>query len=569
MCKLWTVAGGEDLMRRQLQSAVLWSLCALCVTVTACHPDDNDPKGQAGDLKDPVRREFALGRLQSIYSQRLSEAKGDRSKPPIKEFCDATVEPMTKLYIEHPEDTQNGLRVLSLLNEMRDPRALPALIKALEWKAEVSEDHAVTAALTMIEIDIPADQRGAVVDALGKALLRVDGARGADNRMRKSFTEVLGKLKDRRAIEPLTKIALKRDASQSFLFNILALQQLVAIADPSTTATFIKGLYWFDSNNPAMRMNDVATSGLVAIGKPALEPLLKVLNGEDAEANNVVKLYIETVKQKDADAARKMNAPALISTEATFSLGKLGFREALDPLIEESKSEDKTRAMGAALALVSIVRAQEDTPKIVEALTKVYGRLDMAQRPQLLVAMRHMYAPELLPFLMNVAKTKVNEYGADGARLYAFQSYALLANKTEMAALKALFDKEPLYKEQLPDHVPLFTVAGECDANTDCWTGKLKSTDKVVLRKAASSLARFGRGNDKAISALVQLFSHRDLEVRNEALSAVDAMAVKGSKEAVQKIDELETVEGGRSIWNNFKREALPTRSRLQLRAGA
>jgi HEAT repeat protein len=556
-------------MRRQLQSAVLWGLCALCVGVAACHPDDNDPKGQAGDLNDPVRREHALERLQAIFSARLSEAKGDRSKPSIKEFCDATNEGLTKTYVEHPEDSQNGLRILSLMNEMRDPRTLPALIKALDWKAEVSEDHAVTAALTMIEIDIPAGQRGEVVDALGKALLRIDGARGADNRMRKAFIEVLGKLKDKRAVEPLTKIALKRDASQHFLINILAAQQLVAIADPDSTGTFIKGLYWFDVNNPAMRMNDVSTSGLVAIGRPALAPMLKVLSGEDEEANTVVKQYIQAIKQKDSDAASKMDPRAILSTEATFTLGKLGFRDALDPLIEEAKSADKTRSMGAALALVSIVRKPEDTQKIVDALTKAYGAMDMGQRPQLLVAMRHMYAAELMPFLFNVAKTKVTEYGGDAARLYAFQSYALLANKAEMAQAKALFDKDALFKEQLSDHLPLFAAANACDASVDCWTSKLKDNDKVVLRKASSTLARFGRGNDKAIHALVALFAHRDLEVRNEALSAVDSMAEKGSKEAVDKIDELEAVEGGRSIWNNFKREALPTRSRLQLRAAS
>jgi HEAT repeat protein len=553
-------------MRRQLRSAVLWGLFMLCGSLAACHPDENDPKGQAGDLKDPVRREFALGRLQSIFSTRLSEAKGDRSNPKIKEFCDVTYEPLTKAYIEHPEDSQNGLRILSLMNEMRDPRVLPALIAALDWKPEVSEDHAVTAALTLSEIDIPADQRGPVVEALSKALLRVDGARGADNRMRKAFIEVLGKLKDKRAVPALTKVALKHDASQSFLFNILAAQQLVTIADPESIPTFIKGLYFFDANNPAMRMNDVATAGLVAIGKPSLEPVLKVLRGEDNDANETVKLYIETIKQKDSEAARKMDPRAIVSNEAAFTLGKLGLREALDPLIEESKSSDKTRAMGAALALVSIVRQPEDTPKIVEALTKVYNGQDMASRPQMLVAMRHVYAPELLPFMMNVAKSKSSEYGADAARLYAFQSYALLANKAEMVQAKALFDKDQLLKEQLTDHVPLFAVTNECDANVECWIGKLKDQDKVVLRKAASMLARYGRGNDKAIHALVQLFSHRDLEVRNEALSAVDAIAVKGSKEAIDKIDELEAAEGGRSIWNNFKREALPERSRLKLR---
>ncbi|HKU44372.1 MAG TPA: hypothetical protein VJR89_39705 [Polyangiales bacterium] len=553
-------------MPRRFLNAVLRSACALGVFVVACHPNDNDPKGQAGDLNDPVRREYALGRLQSIYSTRLSAAKGNRSDASVKEFADQTVEALTKAYLEHPEDTQNGLRILSLMNEMRDPRALPALLKAMEWTAEVSEDHAVTAALTMTEIEIPADKRGEVVDAVGKALLRVDGARGADNRMRKSFIEVLGKLKDKRASDTLTKVALKRDASQNFLFNILAAQQLVAIADPSTIPTFIKALYWFDVNNPAMRMNDVATAGLVAIGRPALEPVLKVLRGEDEEANGIVKLYIEAVKQKDAEAARKLNPRAIISTEATFTLGKLGFREALQPLIAESKEADATRSMGAALALVSIVRKPEDTPVIVEALTKTYGALDVQQRPQLLVAMRHLYAPELMPFFLNTTKTKSKELGSDAARLYAFQGYALLANKGEMEQIKPIYEKDELLKAQLADHAVLFGVATACDSSVECWTGKLKDNDKLVLRKAASMLARYGRGNDAAIHALVQLFSHRDLEVRNEALGAVDAIAVKGSKEAVDKIDELETVEGGRSIWNNFKREALPTRSRLQLR---
>jgi HEAT repeat protein len=555
-------------MRKQLQLVALLSLVLLCGGVGGCHPDDNDPKGQAGDLNDPVRRQYALERLQAIFNTRLSEAKGDRTAAPVKEFVEVTYEPLTKAYVEHPEDNQNGLRMLSLMSEMRDARTLPALIQALDWKAEVSEDHAVTAALTITELQMPDDQKGPAVEAIGKALMRVDGARGADNRMRKSFIEVLGKLKDKRAVEALTKVALKRDASQSFLFNILALQQLVAISDPSSVPTFIKGLYFFDANNPAMRMNDVATSGLVAIGRPALEPLLKTLRGEDAEANAVVKQYVDAVKSKDAEAASKFDQKTLVSNEAAFSLGKLGFREALDPLIEETKAADKTRAMGAALALVSLVRQPSDTPKIVEALTRVYKDLEIAQKPQLLVAMRHLYAPELLPFLLTTSKTKGKEYGADAVRLYAFQGYAMLANKDEMAAIKAIYDKDALFKEQLKDHEPLFESAAKCDASVDCWTGKLKDDNKVQLRKAASMLARYGIGNQKAIAALIALFGHRDLEVRNEALSAVDAMATTGSKEAVAKIDELEASEGGRSIWNNFKREALPARSRLQLRKG-
>lgn len=544
------------------------ALAFVCLTLLAsfgCHPDDNDPKGQAEDLPDPVRREYALGRLQSIFNARMVEAKGDRGNAVVKDFTDQTVDLLVKAYLAYPEDSQNGLRILSLLNEMRDPRAMPALIKALDWTAEVSEDHAVTAALTMTEIEIPADQRGAVVDGIGKALLRVDGVRGADNRMRKSFIEVLGKLKDKRAAPTLVKVMLKRDASQNFLFNILAAQQLVGVADEATVPDLIKALYWFDPNNPAMRMNDVATSALVAIGKPALQPLLDTLANKNAEVNDIVKQYIESIKQKDAEAARKIISRTVMSTEATTTLGKLGFREAIDPLIEETKAEDDTRAFNAAIALVSIVRTDADTARIVEELKRVYNDIEKQLRPQMLVAMRHMYASELMPFFMDVVKTKEDELPP--IRLYAFQAYALLANKREMAELKPQFEKDEMFTAQLADHAPLFAAAAECDENVACWTGKLKSTDKIVQRKAASMIGRFGRGNDQAIAGLIPLLGDRDLEVRNEALLALDAVAVKGSKPAVDKIDELETLEGGRSIWNNFKREALPTRSRLMMRS--
>ena len=39
-----------------------------------------------------MRREHAIGRLFTIFSERLSAAKGDRNAGPIKEFADVTIE---------------------------------------------------------------------------------------------------------------------------------------------------------------------------------------------------------------------------------------------------------------------------------------------------------------------------------------------------------------------------------------------------------------------------------------------------------------------------------------------
>ena len=550
-------------VKRTVRLALLCGLLAL----SACHADLDDAKGQAEELDDPVRREHAIGRLQAIYSKALADAKGDRENPAVKEVVDVSVDQLVKTYIENPENIVNGTRVLGLLQEMRDPRALPALVKALEWKTEVSEDHAVIAARTLTEIEVPAGEQGNVVKAICDALERVEDGRGLDNRMRKGFIEALGKLGDKGATDTLVKIALNTGGKQDFLFNILAAQQLVELADPKAVPAMIKGLFLAPPENPAMRMNDVAASALVAIGKPSLQPLLDTLAGKNEEANQTVKMYIEAIRQKDANMARDLDARVIISGEATYALGKLGFPEALDPLIAETEVDNKDRRFAAALALPGINRTKADTKRVVGAMTAVYKDTEKQQRPQLLVAIRHLYADEAMPLLYDVAKTTETELPP--VQMYGYVSYAMLANKQESTRLRPIFDKEEMLQPNLKDMDAAIKAAGECDTKVDCWVGKLSDSDKIVLRKAANMLARYARGNKEAIAGLVKLFGHSDLEVRNEALYAVDYMATDGSKAAVEKIEELEAVEGGRSSWNNFKREALPARSRLLLRAGS
>lgn len=550
--------------REWVKRSVLAAACAAALCMAGCHADDNDPKGQSEELQDPVRREHAITRLQSIWNTLLSEAKGDKKAKPIVEFCDITVENITKAYLDHPEDSVNRLKMLGLLQEMLDPRSLPVMMDALNWTAEVSEDHAILAARAVSKMDLPDADRGKAVEAIAKALEKVSGPRPLDNRLRQAFIDALGVFKDKRATDVLVKVALSQESDQNFLFNILAAQQLEKIADPKSVPDLIKMLYLSDPANPAMRMNDVAASALVAIGKPALQPMIDTLQGKNKEANELVKLYIDSIRQKDSQAAAKLKTPNIVSAEATYTLGKLGYREALQPLIDETKNEDVERAYSAALALIGINRKDEDTKPIVDAMISVYERSDKQQRPQMLVAMRHLYADEIMPFLFKIAETTETELPP--IQMYGFVSYAMLADKAEAKKLPAIIEKEELIRPQLKEYEPAIKAAEECDRDIKCWEGKLQDKDTIVARKAANMLARLARGNDEATSKVVELFGHEDLEVRNEALYAVDYMAVKGSKAAVDKIDQLEAAEGGRSIWNNFKREALPGRARIAAR---
>jgi HEAT repeat protein len=534
--------------------------------VGACHADPDDAAGQAKELSDPVRREYAVGNLTRLYAKALTDAKSDRKAPAVKQMTDATFEQLVKTYNEHPEDTRNGELIMSLLYEMRDARTLPALLKALEWRTEVNEEHAIAAARTLSVIEIPADKRSEVAKKLASALDRVTGKRPVDNRMRVEFLRTLGELNDPAASEVLTKVALRQSEEQNFLINNLAVEQLGRLADPATVPSLIEALYLFDPADPRNRLTATVPAALVRIGKPAMPALVKVLKGEDPKALASTKAWIEAVRQRAPAAAEQMSAGAEMKKEASFALGTLGFPEAIQPLMEAAGDADKGVQLGAAVALAQVNRADSDTAKIRDVLVKTYGNQEKMQRMQILRAMQHLYDGGLQPFFLTVAKTPEEEL--PDIRVIALNAYAMVANKAEAAQAAALIkaDKSPYKQAFESQNNVLLQAAGECDEAIACWTKKLDDKDENVVRKATYMLARYGRNNKAVIDSLVKKLDHPKELVRGDVLSALDYVAVSGSPEAVAKIEQIRKAEEGRAIWNHVKDRAMATQAKLAAR---
>lgn len=553
-----------------------WAAAVLVAVLgLGCHAAEDDPKGQAGELSDPVRRENAIFNVKAIYTETLAQNGGDRKSADVEAVADVIVGPLTQTYLDYPEDRINGLAILDLLYEMRDPRSIPALIEALNWRTEVSEDHAIRAAQTIQGMDVPPAERPKVIEALARSLERITDARSEDNKMRVAMIRALGSLKDKGATDILTTIATKQDEKQNFLINRLAAQQLGELRDPAAIPSLIKCLFLFAPNRPDLRMNDVAAEALILIGRPSLKPLLGVLDGADATANAIAKQYIDAVKARRPDLANKMTLRQVTGGEASFALGALGFSEALEPLLREAGSSDTPRKLNAAIALVRIDVPATDEERVRSTLRKVYGELPkgyagIAMRGQLLAAIAHTYDPALMPFIFEqVVDKKANPE----LRLIAVQNYALLANKAEATQLSQAIANEPPseaggYREKFEERRPLLDLASECDTSVDCWVSKASSADNDKARKGAYMLGRYGSGKGKAIDALVGQLGSDDLGVRLSALMALDRIADKGSSAAVSKIDELRTREEGQSVWTRFRVEALPIQARLRSRGG-
>jgi HEAT repeat protein len=553
-----------------------WAVAVLIAALgLGCHAAEDDPEGQAGELSDPVRRENAVFNLKEIYTETLAANAGDRNSPEVKAVADVIVDPLTRAYIDYPQDRINGLAMLDLLYEMQDPRSLPALIEALNWRTEVSEDHAIRAAQTIQVMEVPAAERPNVIQALARSLERITDSRQQDNKMRVAMIRALGSLKDKGATVILTSIATKQDEKQNFLINRLAAQQLGELRDPAAIPALVKCLFLFAPNHPELRMNDVAAEALILIGRPSLKPLLGVLAGKDATANAIAKHYIDAIKARRPDLANRMTVRQVTGGEASFALGALGFSEALEPLLQEAGSSDTPRKLNAAIALVRVDVPAAQKDRVRSTLKKAYGELPkgfegIAMRGQLLAAIAHTYEAEMMPFVYDqVVDKKANPE----LRLIAVQNYALLANKAEASNLSnAIANEKPSeaggYREKFEERKPLLDLANECDTSVDCWISKAGSADANKARKGAYMLGRYASGNAKAIDALVGQLGSEDLGVRLSALMAIDQIAVNGSPAAVAKIDELRTREEGQSVWTRFRGEALPIQARLRSRTG-
>ena len=553
-----------------------WAVAVLVAALgLGCHAAEDDPEGQASELSDPVRRENAIFNLKGVYTETLAANGGDRSSAEVKAVADLIVDPLTRAYLDYPEDRINGLEILNLLYEIRDLRSMPALIEALNWRTEVSEDHADRAAQTIQAMKLPAAERPEVIKALARSLERITDARREDDKMRVSMIRALGSLEDKGATEILTRIATKQDEKQNFLINRLAAQQLGELRDPAAIPALIKCLFLFAPNHPELRMNDVAAEALILVGRPSLKPLLGVLAGKDATANAIAKQYIDAVKARRPDLATRMTVRQVTGGEASFALGALGFSEALEPLLKEAASSDTPRKLNAAIALVRVDVPEAQKDRVRSTLKKVFGELPkgyqgVRMRGQLLAAIAHMYDAEMMPFIYAQV---VDKRANPEVRLIAVQNYALLANKAEAAKLaQAIASEKPSeaggYREKFEERKPLLDLAKECDTNIDCWVSKASSADITKARKGAYMLGRYAQGKNEAIDVLVNQLGSDDLGVRLSALMALDQIAVKGSTGAVSKVDELRTREEGQSVWARFRGEALPIQARLRSRAG-
>lgn len=545
---------------------ILTMLAALAAPLFGCHADENDPEGQAEELADPVRRQNAIHNLHRIYTTALADASGNRQAPEVVAVADLIVPALNDTYLNFLEDRSNGQAILDLLKEIQDPRGLPAIKKALEWRTGVTELHAVRAAQAIGSMTIPDGEKAGVATALGTAFDAITGVREVDNQMRIEFVRALGTLRHNSATPVLVRIMQNQSENQHFLINRLAARELGELGDPEAVEPMIGALFQFAPNNPGMRMNDVAAEALVRIGRPALQPMLQVLAGSHTAANTAADALIAAVRQRQPGLT--INRAQVVGPEATTTLGMLGFADAFEPLLAETRAEEVDRKLNGCIALTRLSLSEAQHTQVRTVITALYTSFSANQvemRAQLLATMANTFDPGYLPLFLTAAR---DTEAHPALRETAIASLGKLANRAQATELRAVIAADADNAQRYNEYVGAYlTLAEECDTNVSCYVGKLGDANAKVAEKAAYMIGLLAPDNQaEAMAGLAAQLGHATFEVRFAALLALDHIAVAGSQAGVDKIEELSTQEDGRAIWMQFKGIALPIQARLRAR---
>ena len=219
------------------------------------------------------------------------------------------------------------------------------------------------------------------MEALGGALAKVRQSRPEDNRLRRETILALGALGDPRAAPHLIRVVERQSDDQNFLFNRLAARELARVATDETVPVFIRGLFMYDPTRPQVRLEDVARSGLVRIGEPAIDPLLAVFRGENEELLPLVEAFVTAVRQQ---TETDLTADVLMKTAAAATLGAIGSQRTFGPLLSSARSESVPEAVRweSAVALVQLNLDPAELARVRDTLRSLYAEVELERKPQ-------------------------------------------------------------------------------------------------------------------------------------------------------------------------------------------
>jgi hypothetical protein len=508
------------------------------VGLVGCN-DENDPKTHVKKLDDPAQRANAVKRLGSFFEDAMTKANKKRDAPEIVALLDVIVEPMTKTYTSGNLDEKTRKELIKSLNDMRDPRAAPAMAKALndyepgkndedvKYAAQWTNGLATAGKLT--------DQ--SVIDALWSCFSKFQASKAKSINLVTDLHDAVLAVKHPsygpKAVEKLGGVVLDTPESQMdqiMFWQKTAIQVIREIKFGPAAKSLVKVLLTPTKGD----LRATANAAIMVIPKDAEPVLVGALNGSDAE---LAKLAGE-VKDKLGTA---------ILADSVSWLSRPAGRDALIGALN-SATDDTNRTVIAQC----LTRFPPDA-KVKDAFFGVYKKLPPSAklntpdspyaRPVLVQVSSAFYDPSLTDWVLKEVTTSKGDEGS------SMQAKGLEAALKLMDKAHVKHVSDMVNKYWTPQEKTLFTGAAEltnkCDRDAACYAATFDApvgsspVDKLKAIKAARMAATYGKDDTKT-ALIAKIDKVKDGQARLAIVEAVDFLAgAKGDAAAADALDKI------------------------------
>lgn len=590
-------------MRRSPHRASLLTRATLAVAltfgavgVTGCE-DENDPATWVRKLGDSAKRTGAMVRLHQIFDgiARTTNPPQNMRDPRIRAFLDAALPQIVTAFTNNREDTVMRREAIEILAASQDPRAVPALLSALNFQAgsQDSERVALRAAQALKELapNLTGGDRTQVSTGLLQALQRLTtNAAGANSRqLRYHIIGGLGALRATEATQALADLLLRPVAEQDIDTARAAAVALGDIGDGRAADALVYGLY-LNINRQNVFPHCVRALG--QLGAAAAVPkLIETLNGQNARVTALMQQYAQMANAPPIP-------PGLTEMQAADVLRVFADPTAVAPLLarlnDRNGNESVRAAAAEALAYTAIaIPAQRTT--ILQAITAAFSEQrdpgdagwsaqtfasklaligDASSIPLLLTALRnsHIQGPEHAPTRMGMLLPLASILRHDNVAAFDQLSGAV---RTQLQA--TLHDNPEMAREinamftQLDTLNNVASVARDCpDGDVACYLTKLRTNTPEVIRKAAYMLAWTTpeAQREQARTALLERVpAVSDVLVRRTLMFAIEALSPQGFPEALTRLQAMIESERNQESKILSHLDAMLLMGRLRVRA--
>lgn len=564
------------------------ALCLGAASLAGCE-NENDPATWVGKLGASNKRPAAMRRLRQMWESKLATTTPPNNlrDPAVQAFLNAALPAVNETFVDHRDEIAVRKEAIEILAGSGDPRAIPALLNALEFSPGNTESERIALRAAQALKELHPTGNPLVVQRLLATIDRASGNSGSAPAIREAVILALGAIGDRSAVDTLVRTLKKPIDQQEIRTARAAADALGLLGDASQPVidALIYGLYL--NVRRANAFNNCARALTRLGGAAAVPRLIATVDGQNPEVTLLINSFASVPGMPPVP-------PGLQQSTAIDVLRNFADRSAVPALVALlNNRETVANVRGAAAETLgytglALPPGAPERDAIFNALSAVFneatpgGEDDMAPTvaPALVllgdprtvallvrrINTREMSAPTAVPYRLGLLMPLASAVRHDN-----FPVFDGLANTAAAQLARMAADQPEAASEIAPVQTQLATirqvasVARDCnDGDLACYRERLASPEKNVVRKAAYMIAWTGGDNPAARQALLAQASNADLLVRRSIHVAIDALSPHGCAECITRLEQVIASERGQESKSLLHLEAQMLMSRLR-----